>query len=333
MKQLRYLISATAVAGAFVAAFPAFAQQRIVKIDGSSTVFPVTEAVAEDFQKAKKQSVQVTVGISGTGGGFKKFCRGEIDISDASRPILKKEMDDCRAAGIEYYELPVAFDALTVVVNPKNSFIKQLTVPEMKKMWEPAAQGKVTHWNQVNPAWPNQPMKLFGPGADSGTFDYFTEAVVGKSKSSRGDFTASEDDNVLVQGVSRDPNALGYFGYAYYIENQDKLKSVPIVNEKGQPVSPSLEAVLKGSYSPLARPIFIYVNAKSLQKQEVREFVEFYMTHGGKLATEVKYVPLPDNAYKMALDHLKKGKKGTVFGGTAEVGVTIEELLKREAKL
>jgi phosphate transport system substrate-binding protein len=314
-------------------AAPAFAQVPIVKIDGSSTVFPITEAVAEDFQNAQRGKVRVTVGISGTGGGFKKFCRGETDISDASRPILKKEMEDCRAAGIEYYELPVAFDALTVVVNPKNAFIKQLTVAEMKKMWEPAAQGKVTHWNQVNPGWPGQPMKLFGPGADSGTFDYFTEAVVGKSKSSRGDFTASEDDNVLVQGVSRDPNALGYFGYAYYIENQDKLKSVPIVNEKGQPVSPSLEAVLKGSYSPLARPIFIYVNAKSLQKQEVREFVEFYMTHGGKLATEVKYVPLPDNAYKMALDHLKKGKKGTVFGGTAEVGVTIEELLKREAKL
>jgi phosphate transport system substrate-binding protein len=289
--------------------------------------------VAEDFQIAKKRSVQVTVGISGTGGGFKKFCRGEIDVSNASRPILKKEMADCKAAGIEYYELPVAFDALTVVINPRNSFIKQLTVAEMKKMWEPAAQGKVTHWNHVNPAWPSQPMKLFGPGADSGTFDYFTEAVVGKSKSSRGDFTASEDDNVLVQGVARDVNSLGYFGFAYYVENQDKLKAVPIVNEKGQAVVPSLEAVLKGSYTPLARPIFIYVNAKSLDKPEVREFVEFYMKNGGTLAKEVKYVPLPDSAYRTALQHLQKGKKGTVFGGTAEVGVTIEELLKREAKL
>jgi phosphate transport system substrate-binding protein len=172
-----------AAAGAFVCAAPATAQQRIVKIDGSSTVYPITEAVAEEFQIARKQSIQVTVGISGTGGGFKKFCRGETDISDASRPILKKEMEDCKAAGIEYHELPVAFDALTVVINPKNSFIKQLTVAEMKKMWEPGSQGKVTHWNQVNAAWPNQPMKLFGPGADSGTFDYFTEAVVGKSKS------------------------------------------------------------------------------------------------------------------------------------------------------
>jgi phosphate transport system substrate-binding protein len=316
---------------AALTATPAFAQ--IVKIDGSSTVFPVTEAVAEDFQKAKKQKVKVTVGISGTGGGFKKFCRGETDISNASRPILKAEMADCQKAGIEYFELPVAFDALTVVVNPKNTFIKQLTVAEMKKMWEPGAQGKVTRWNQVNPAWPDQPMKLFGPGADSGTFDYFTEAVVGKSKSSRGDFTASEDDNVLVTGVSRDVNGLGYFGYAYYIENKDKLKAVPIVNDKGQAVEPSMEAVLKGSYTPLARPIFIYVSAKSLARPEVKEFIEYYMTNGAALAKEVKYVPLPDSAYKTALQHVQKGKKGTVFGGVAEVGVTIDELLKREAKL
>jgi phosphate transport system substrate-binding protein len=314
-------------------ATPALGQQKIVKVDGSSTVFPVTEAVAEDFQKAKKQQVKVTVGISGTGGGFKKFCRGETDISNASRPILKAEMADCAKAGVEYFELPVAFDALTVVINPKNNFVKQLTIAELKKMWEPAAQGKVTRWNQVNPQWPDAPMKLFGPGADSGTFDYFTEAVVGKSKSSRGDFTASEDDNVLVQGVSRDVNGLGYFGYAYYVENKDKLKAVPIVNEKGQAVEPSMETVLKGTYSPLARPIFIYVNAKSLAKPEVKEFVEYYMKNGANLAREVKYVPLPDAAYRTALEHVQKGKKGTVFGGVAEVGVTIEELLKREAKL
>ena len=326
-------IAAAAALAAAPLISPAYAQQKIVKIDGSSTVFPVTEAVAEDFQKAKKQQVKVTVGISGTGGGFKKFCRGETDISNASRPILKAEMADCQKAGIEYFELPVAFDALTVVINPKNTFIKQLTIAEMKKMWEPAAQGKVTRWNQVNPQWPDQPMKLFGPGADSGTFDYFTEAVVGKSKSSRGDFTASEDDNVLVQGVSRDINGLGYFGYAYYIENKDKLKAVPIVNDKGDAVEPSMEAVLKGTYTPLARPIFVYVNAKSLAKPEVKEFVEYYMKNGAKLAREVKYVPLPDSAYRVALEHLQKGKKGTVFGGVAEVGVTIEELLKREAKL
>jgi phosphate transport system substrate-binding protein len=319
------------LAASLLAAIPAYSQ--IVKIDGSSTVYPISEAVAEEFQKAKKNQIKVTVGISGTGGGFKKFCRNETDISGASRPILKKEMDDCKAAGVEYFELPVAFDALTVVIHPKNGFIKQLTVAEMKKMWEPAAQGKVTMWNQVNPAWPAQPMKLFGPGADSGTFDYFTEAVVGKSKSSRGDFTASEDDNVLVQGVSRDVNGLGYFGFAYYVENKDKLKAVPIVNEKGQPVLPSFDAVIAGTYTPLARPIFIYVNAKALGKPEVKEFVLYYMTHGAKLAKEVKYVPLPEHAYKTAWEHVTKGKKGTVFGGVAEVGVTIEELLKREAKL
>jgi len=333
MKLIKISMAASAVAAAIAFSPIASAQQKIVKIDGSSTVFPVTEAVAEEYQKAKKGAVNVTVGISGTGGGFKKFCRGETDISNASRPILKKEMDDCKAAGVEYFELPVAFDALTVVVNPKNAFIKTLTVDELKKMWEPGAQGKVTKWNQINPAWPDTPMKLFGPGADSGTFDYFTEAVVGKSKSSRGDFTASEDDNVLVTGVSRDVNGLGYFGYAYYIENKDKLRAVPIVNKQGQPVEPSMEAVLKGSYQPLSRPIFIYVNAKSLEKPEVKEFVEFYMKSGGKLAREVKYVPLPDSAYKSALEHVQKGKKGTVFGGVAEVGVTIEELLKREASL
>jgi phosphate transport system substrate-binding protein len=329
MKRLRCAIMGVAFSAA---AAPAFSQQ-MVKIDGSSTVFPVTEAVAEDFQKAKRGKVRVTVGISGTGGGFKKFCRGETDISNASRPILRKEMEDCKTAGIEYFELPVAFDALTVVVNPKNNFIRQLTLAELKKMWEPSAQGKVMRWKQIDPQWPDQPMKLFGPGADSGTFDYFTEAVVGKSKSSRGDFTASEDDNVLVQGVSRDVNGLGYFGYAYYIENQDKLKALPIVNEKGQAVAPSVEAVVQGRYSPLARPIFVYVNAKSLGRPEVKEFVEFYMKNGAALAEEVKYVPLPDAAYKTALEHVQKGRKGTVFDGNAEAGVTIEELLKREAKL
>lgn len=307
---------------------------QVIKIDGSSTVYPVTEAVAEDFQKSKKGAIKVTVGISGTGGGFKKFCRGELDISDASRPILKKEMEDCRKAGIEYIELPVAFDALTVVINPQNDFIKQLTVAELKKMWEPSAQGKVKSWKDVNASWPDVPLKLFGPGSDSGTFDYFTEAINGKSKASRGDYTASEDDNVLVQGVARDKGAIGYFGFAYYIENQKKLKAVPIVEKEGKPaVGPSMEAVLKGTYQPLARPIFIYVNAKALEKPEVKEFVQYYLAHGAKLAREVKYVPLPESAYRTAWDHVTKMKKGTVFAGEAEVGVTIEDLLRREAKL
>jgi len=327
------LVSALAVAG--VALFGAQAAlAQVVKVDGSSTVYPITEAVAEEFQKAKKNAVKVTVGISGTGGGFKKFCRGETDLQNASRPILAKEMEDCKAAGVEYIEMPVAYDALTVVANPKNAFLKEMTVDQLKAMWEPAAQGKITKWNQVNPAWPDAPIKLFGAGADSGTFDYFTEAIVGKSKSSRGDYTASEDDNVLVQGVSRDVNAIGYFGYAYYAENMARLKGVPIVNPKtGKAVSPSAATVEDGSYVPLSRPIFVYVNTKALAKPEVKEFIDYYMKNGEKLIREVKYVPLPKAAYEGNLKHVKDMKKGTVMGGKNEVGITIEELMKREAKL
>jgi len=327
------IISALAVAG--IALFGAqAAQAQIVKVDGSSTVYPITEAVAEEFQKAKKNAIKVTVGISGTGGGFKKFCRGETDFSNASRPITAKEMEDCKAAGVEYIEMPVAYDALTVVINPKNTFLKQVTVDELKKMWEPAAQGKVMKWNEVNPAWPDAPMKLFGAGADSGTFEYFTEAIVGKPKSSRGDFTASEDDNVLVQGVSRDVNALGYFGYAYYAENMNRLKGLPIVNPKtGKAVEPSGANVENASYQPLSRPIFVYVKKSSLDKPEVREFVDFYMKNAEKLVREVKYVPLPKSAYDGNLKHVKDNKIGTVFGGKNEVGITIEELMKREAKM
>ncbi len=332
MRKLKLVVPAVlALSSAFTASV-AFAD-TLVKIDGSSTVYPITEAVAEEFQIAKKNAIKVTVGISGTGGGFKKLCRGEVDIANASRPILAKEMEACKAAGIKYIELPVAYDAMTVVINLKNKFIKQLTVAELKKMWEPAAQGTVTKWNQVNPAWPDQPIKLFGPGADSGTFDYFTEAIVGKAKSSRGDFTASEDDNVLVQGVSHDVGALGYFGMAYYIENKDKLKAVPIAMAEGKPaVLPSFETVENGTYQPLSRPIFIYVSAKALEKPEVKGFVEFYLKNAAKLVKEVKYVPLPAKAYTIAQQHLTNKKLGTVFGGESEVGLKIEDLLKREAK-
>ena len=331
--QYSKLVSALAVAGiAMLGAQAAHAQ--VIKIDGSSTVYPITEAVAEEFQKAKKNVIKVTVGISGTGGGFKKFCRDETDISNASRPITAKEMEDCKAAGVQYIEMPVAFDALTVVINPKNAFLKQATIAELKAMWEPAAQGKITKWNQVNPAWPDAPIKLFGAGADSGTFEYFTEAVVGKAKSSRGDYTASEDDNVLVQGVSRDVNAIGYFGYAYYAENKARLKALPIVNPKtSAAVEPSEESVIKSTYQPLSRPIFVYVKVKSLDKPEVKEFIEFYMKNAAKLTKEVKYVPLPAAAYTGNLEHVSKKKYGSVFGGKNEVGITIEELMKREAKL
>jgi phosphate transport system substrate-binding protein len=327
MQKLPLLVSLLAVLGFS----ERVARAQVIQIDGSSTVFPITEAVAEEFQKAKKGKVKVTVGISGTGGGFKKFCRAETDISDASRPITQKEMADCKEAGVEYVELPVAFDALTVVINPKNEWAATMTVADLKKMWEPAAQGKVTNWNQVREKWPNAPLKLFGPGADSGTFEYFTEAVVGKAKSSRGDFTASEDDNVLVNGVSTDRNALGYFGYAYFAENTSKLKAVAIDAGKG-PVAPSSKTVEDGTYQPLGRPIFIYVSKKSMGKPEVKEFVEFYMKNAAPLVKQVKYVPLPAKAYAMATEHFQKGRVGTVFGGKPEVGVTIEELLKREAK-
>lgn len=308
---------------------PIYAAEKIIKIDGSSTVYPITEAVAEEFQVEKK--TKVTVGISGTGGGFKKFCRGETDVQNASRPILKKEMDACKEAGVQFIELPVAYDGLTVVINKNNDFVKSLSVEELKKMWEPAAQGKIKTWKQVNATFPDTPLKLFGAGSDSGTFDYFTEAIVGKAKSSRGDFTASEDDNVLVQGVNSDKGGLGYFGFAYYEENQDKLRAVPIVAKKGAPaVAPSFETVKDGTYQPLSRPIFIYVNATAAAfKPEVKAFIDFYLQNAPTLVKEVKYIPLPTNEYAAVTKHWKALKPGTGFDGTPEIGVKIEDLLAR----
>jgi phosphate transport system substrate-binding protein len=314
---------------------PGYAQDKLIKIDGSSTVFPATEAVAEEFQKHTKGAVKVTVGISGTGGGFKKFCRGETDISDASRPILKEEMEACKAQGIEYIELPICFDALTVAVHPQNTWVDAITVAELKKIWEPEAQGKITHWNQIRPEWPKEKLVLFGAGADSGTFDYFTEAIVGKAKASRGDFTASEDDNVLVQGIEGNKYALGYIPYAYYAPHAKRMKALAINWEKHTPgaVLPSQENVLKGTYNPLSRPLFIYVNRKAAdQRPEVREFVEFYLKHGAPLVQEVKYLPLPDVAYQMGLERFKKLQTGTGFGGTPEVGLPVEEILRREPR-
>jgi phosphate transport system substrate-binding protein len=320
-------VLATALGG------PAFAQTKTIQIDGSSTVFPVSEAVAEEFQKAKKGAVRVTVGVSGTGGGFKKFCRGETDISNGSRPILRQEMDDCAKNGVKFIEMPIAFDALTVAVSPKNNFLECVTVAELKKIWEPAAQGKVMNWNDVNPKWPNRKMSLFGAGADSGTFDYFTEAVNGKAKATRADFTASEDDNVLVQGIERDENSLGYIPYAYYEPHKSKMKAIGIDEGKGKGcVKPSLEAVTAGTYNPLARPLFIYVSTKAAEKPEVKEYIEFLMTKGAPLVKEVKYLPLPDAAYATAHKHFKDGRLGTVFGGVPEVGVSVDELMKRDAK-
>lgn len=308
--------------------------QAAIKIDGSSTVFPISEAFAEEFQISKRGKVRVTVGMSGTGGGFKKFCRGETDMANASRPITADEMETCRKAGIKYIELPVAFDALTVVINPGNNWVKgnAMTVADLRKMWEPAAQGRVSTWKQVRGEWPAEKLMLFGPGADSGTFDYFTEAVNGKSKASRGDFTASEDDNTLVSGVVNNKSALGYFGFAYYAAHKDKLRAVAIDGGKG-PVLPSIENVINGTYSPLSRPLFVYVRDTSANRPEVREFVQFMMKQGAALVGEVGYVPLPKSAYELAWTHFDNKKLGTVFGGQNQVGITIEKLLSMEAKL
>jgi phosphate transport system substrate-binding protein len=334
MKLWQKLSASVVLSGLAAVSVPHVASaQTAIKIDGSSTVFPIAEAVAEEFQIAKRGKVRVTVGIAGTGGGFKRFCRGETDIANASRPILKEEMEACRVAGIKYLELPVAFDALTVVVNPSNTWVKNLTIADLKKMWEPGAQQRVTRWNQVRPEWPNEPLMLFGAGADSGTFDYFTEAVNGRAKSSRGDYTASEDDNVLVQGVENNKNALGYFGFAYYIAHKDKMRAVEIVNPKGQAVGPSIDNVNNGTYQPLSRPLFIYVRETAAARPEIKEFIEFYLTKGADLVKEVGYVPLPAASYQLTLKHFKDQKLGTVFGGVAEVGVTIESLLAREGKL
>jgi phosphate transport system substrate-binding protein len=304
----------------------------VVKMDGSSTVFPIAEAVAEEFQRAGHR-VRVTVGLSGTGGGFKKLCRGEIDVANASRPILAEEMEKCRAAGISFLELPVAFDAITVVVNPQNDWVSSLTIDDLKKMWEPAAQGKVLTWNQVRPEWPEARLMLFGPGADSGTFDYFTEAVAHRAKASRGDYTASEDDNVLVQGVENNKNALGYFGFAYYSAHKDKMRAVPIVSPTGDAVAPTVETVVDGTYQPLSRPLFIYVSSRSLERPEVQTFVEYYLREGSQYVNEVGFIALPEHATQAALAHYRNRRFGTVFGGVPEVGVKLEELLEREAEL
>lgn len=272
-----------------------------IEIDGSSTVYPITEAVAEEFMKLYPE-VNVTVGVSGTGGGFKRFVAGEIDINDASRPIKEEEIEKAKQNGIEFVELPVAYDGITVVVNKENDWVDSLTIEELKKIWSP--DSKVTKWSDIRPGWPEQRINLYGPGTDSGTFEYFTEAVNGKARESRFDYTASEDDNVLVQGVSQDKYALGYFGFAYYLENKDRLKAVKIDSGTG-PVEPTMEAIREGTYKPLSRPLFIYVSKKSLERPEVKEFVKFYMENAGKLASEVGYVPMAENVYEDNLAKLK----------------------------
>ncbi len=274
-----------------------------IKVDGSSTVFPITEAVAEEF-RAIQPKVKVTIGVSGTGGGFKKFSRGETNISDASRPIKDKEKAACAENNINYIQLEVAYDGLAVLVNPQNDWVDSFTIKELRKIWEPAAQGKIMKWNQIRSEWPDKEIHLFGPGVASGTYDYFTEAIVGKSGSSRGDFTASEDDHVLVQGIAGDKYSLGFFGLAYYAENKDKLTLIGVHNGE-KIVKPTLETVSNGTYRPLSRPLFIYVNSTSVKQPEVVEFVNFYIENAGELSKDVGYIPLPKEKYNKQKESFK----------------------------
>ncbi|HEY9852865.1 MAG TPA: PstS family phosphate ABC transporter substrate-binding protein [Leptolyngbyaceae cyanobacterium] len=331
--RLGMLALAASVSALLNACKSAQSQQSPIKIDGSSTVFPITQAIAQEFQSTKEgKSVKVEVAFSGTSGGFRKFCAGETDIANASRPILAEEMAACSKAGVRYIELPVAYDALTVAVHPQNNWAKDITVAELKKMWEPAAQEKITKWNQIRSTWPDRPLKLYGAGKDSGTFDYFTEATVGQARASRTDYIASEDDNVLVRGIAADPNALGYFGFAYYEANQNKLKALAINSGKGI-VLPSRQTVEKAQYQPLSRPLLIYVNFQSAQKKpEVQAFVEFYLQNAKRLTSRVGYIPLPTEGYHLSSVHFERGKAGTVFGGKSELNLTIGELLRKEAK-
>ena len=304
----------------------------VIALDGSSTVFPISEAVAEEFQKANA-GMPVTVGVSGTGGGFKKFCRTETAISDASRPILPPEIKECATAGVTYLELPVAYDGMAVVVNPKNTWASDITVAELKRLWEPAAQGKIMKWSQVRAGWPDRDVRLYGAGADSGTFDYFTEVINGKSKASRGDFTASEDDNVLVQGVAGDELALGFMGLAYYQENRDKLKLLGVDDENpangAGAIHPSFDTVRGGTYRPLSRPMFIYVNLAALERPEVKKFVEYYLANTAAMSKEVGFVALADAEMALVNARYTNRTAGSVFG--ADPGLspkTLEEWLR-----
>jgi len=324
------LALATTVAGAPIVHA---AHEGPIALDGSSTVYPISEAVGEEFQRANPKS-RVTIGIAGTGGGFQRFCSGEIDVANASRPIKATEADACKAKGIEFIELPIAYDGLAIVVNPANDWAECITTKELLTLWAPEAQRKVTRWNQVRASWPDKPIQLFGAGTDSGTYDYFAEAVVGKDKGTRGDYQASEDDNVLVQGVSGDPAALGFFGLAYYQENQAKLKLLGVDDEKADNgagcIKPSQETVEKGTYQPLSRPLFIYVKKTSAGTPTIEAFVRFYLEQAGALSKEVGYIPFPADAYGLLQKRFEARTAGTLFGEGSNVGITITELLKRE---
>jgi phosphate transport system substrate-binding protein len=307
-------------------------ESQPIAIDGSSTVYPITEAIAQAYQNQVTDAVEISVNFSGTGGGFDKFCAGETDINNASRPIQTDEMAACKQAGVAYIELPVAFDALTVVVNDRNTWATDITLDELKTIWDKAAQGKILKWNQVRPTWPDRPLKLYGPGKDSGTYDYFTEAVLGSSGVSRDDYTASEDDTVLVEGVSNDPDALGYFGYAYYEQQAAAMKAIAVDSGRGA-IAPSRKTVENNQYQPLSRPLFIYINLSEAQKNPaMKEFVDFYLDNAPQIVNTIGYVPLPNEGYNLIKVHFNRGKVGTVFGGKSQLNLTIGELLKQEAQ-
>lgn len=299
-----------------------------ISIDGSSSVYPLTEAVAEEFREVNPD-IKIMVGVSGTGGGFKKFLREETDISNASRPISKSEIKQAKENGISYIEIPVSYDGMAIVVSPKNTFVDYITVAELKKMWSPESQGKITTWKQVRSSWPDVPLNLYGAGTSSGTYDYFTLAINGKAKASRGDYTASEDDNVLVQGVSSDRNGLGYFGLVYYEENRNKLKLVPVkATDTADAIYPTDSTVQYGIYQPLTRPEFIYVNAASAKKPHVQEFIKFYLDNATILAREIGYIPLPKEVYQLSYNRFTGSKVGSIFENRSIVGVNLIEALK-----
>jgi phosphate transport system substrate-binding protein len=305
------------------------AKTQPIIIDGSSTVYPITDSIAQNFNSQAKHPVELKVGFSGSIGGFEKFCRGDTDINNASVPIPQTMMAKCKQNNVAYIELPIAFDAVTVVINPQNNWATTMTVGELKTLWQPTAEQKITQWNQLNPQWPKQTINLFGPGKDSGTFEYFTIAIMGQDGASRNDYVFSEDDEAIVNGVSQDPNAIGYFGYAYYEQNQDKLTAVAIDNGEGS-IIPSAETIKDNSYRPLTRPLFIYINAKKAQDNStLAEFVEYYLEKAPEVIATVGYVPLPDSAYHVAKIHFEKNHTGTVFNGQPVINATITELLTK----
>jgi len=329
---LRFMSLGIAVAFLSITSHVTAQEISAIAIDGSSTVYPITQKVVEDYQSSKEQSINIKVDFSGTSGGFEKFCRGETDISNASRPIQVKEMEACNSSEVRYIELPIAFDALTVVVNPENDWLDSLTVEELGIIWSPEAAGKITNWNQIRPSFPNKPLNLYAPGQDSGTFDYFTEAIVGKSGASRQDITQSEDDDVLVEQVSQDTNALGYFGLAYYEQHTEHLKAIAIDSGSGA-VVPSAQTVEQAEYQPLSRPLFIYINAASAQKKpDLRQFIDFYLAQVPEQVKEIGYVPLPEEAYLINKVTFHKGEVGTVFDGQSQFNLTIPELLRKQAR-